>query len=142
MKPPFTDNVAIPLPGIPLTTVCPRAGVINPIAYNVVVADKSLVDAGISPGDDIYILSTADIENNELAAVRTPDGIFVRFVHWHADPAGKLQVRLDAANAQVAPMIYEYDDQQIRTRWRVVWICRHGNHSECFAFKSPLRAVC
>jgi hypothetical protein len=139
---PFTDNVAIPLPGAPLTTICPRAGVINPIAYNAIEADKSLVEIGISPGDDIYILSTADVESTDLAAVKTPDGLFVRFVHWYADSSGKLYVRLDAANPQVAPMIYEYDDQQIRTRWRVVWICRHGDHGACFAFKSPTRFVC
>lgn len=142
MKPPFKDDVAQPLPGLQLTEICPRAGVINPIAYNALTADKSLVGKNIAPGDDIYILSTADVEGGDLAAIMTPDGLLVRFVHWYAEPTGLLRIRLEGANPEIATRVYDYDDQSVRTRWRVVWICRHGDHSRCSPFKQDAREIC
>jgi hypothetical protein len=139
----FIDNSAVPLPGLPLVDVCPRAGVINPIAYNAIEADKSLVQENISPGDLIYLLSTADVSDGDLAAVKTPDGIYVRIVKWVArEPSGKLEIHLEAANPEISEMIYEYDDTRVRTRWRAVWICRHGDHSRCGDYKQQARVVC
>ena len=141
MRPPFKDNIAIPLPGLPLADVCPTAGVINPIAYNVIEADKSLVGVGINPGDDIYILSTADVYDGDLAAIKTPDGIFVRFTHWYATQTG-FKIELRAANPEIAAMHYDYDDSTIRTRWRVAWICRHDDHGRCAAYRRTERGIC
>lgn len=141
MRSPFTDNTATPLPGLPLTDICPRAGLINPLAYNAIEIDKSLVGAGISSGDDVYVLSTADVESGDLAVIKTPDGILVRFVHWFTNPTGKIKVRLESANPEIKPRIYDYDDTIVRTRWRVVWVCRHGDHSTCSAYKQPKRVI-
>lgn len=142
MRTPFTDSTAVPLPGLPVVDVCPRAGVLNPAAYNAVEADESLVAAGISPGDDVYVLSTADVRDGDLAAVRTPNGVLLRFVEWFADPAGKVKLRLSSAHPELTHETYDYDDDEVRTRWRAVWVCRHGDHTRCSAFRQEARAIC
>ena len=142
MRPPFKDATAVPIPGLPLVSICPRAGVINPMAYNVIEMDKSLVGEGIGEGDLAYVVSTVDIESGDLVAVNTPDGVFVRFLEWFADTTGAIKARLISANPEVAMLVYDYDDEVVRTRWRVVWVCRRGSHIRCSAFKRQGRVIC
>lgn len=142
MTPPFKNSNSAVMPNLPLADVCPRAGVLNPIAYNCLTADGSLVEAGINPGDDVYILSTADIESGDLVAMKTPDGLFVRFVEWYTDSSGGAMVRLLAANPEVKTTLYDYDDEHVRTRWRAVWQCQHEDHSSCKAITREGRRIC
>jgi len=121
--------------GFPITEICPRAGVIEASKYDLIQMDQSLAGEGIDAGDFAYSLATTDVESGDLAPIKTPDGLLVRFIYWVVDASGKLKVRLESAHPEIAPRFYDYDDQVIRTRWRVVWICKQGDHGRCFPFK-------
>ena len=120
-----------------LVKVCPRAGVLNAPAYNA-ISGKSMVEIGIDPNDDVYVLSLADIVDGDLVAIKTPGGVLLRFIHWFEEE-GDTKVRLESANPEIPTEIYDYDDEAVRTRWRAVWICRHGDHSKCESYKRPER---
>lgn len=62
---------------------------------------NSMIDAGISDGDQVYIRIQPEVENGEIAAVRIGDEATLKRVYWDGT-----SLMLMPANAKYAPKTY------------------------------------
>lgn len=62
----------------------------------------SMIDAGISDGDIVYIKATHRVENGQIAAVRIDDNATLKRVYWDGEI-----LTLMPANAKYAPLVYQ-----------------------------------
>ena len=65
----------------------------------------SMVDAGISDGDIVYIKIQPQVENGQIAAVRIGEEATLKRVYWDGDT-----LTLVPANTQYAPKTYRGED--------------------------------
>lgn len=76
------------------------------------VCGDSLVERGVFNGDMALILLTHEIKQGELAAVRTPEGMLIKFVYEEADG----RIRLESAHRNHPPRRFDAEDIEIQGR--------------------------
>lgn len=63
-------------------------------------------------GDYALVHLNAEVRNGDLAAVRTPEGVMLKFVHYEGDGI----LRLESANPNYPPRRFEASDVEIQGR--------------------------
>lgn len=70
----------------------------------------SLINARISDGDLALVYVTQNIRPGDLVAVRTPEGMMMKFIFAHDTRS----VRLESANPNWQPRVFDVEDVEIQ----------------------------